>query len=541
MKKRFVQRQVVEPPRTPRDDAADACHHLMDLQRTAGNQAVLTWLARCNSRPTGTSENSVPTPTVQRGVQTIQQEGRKGKLYLSTWQQRVIDEGLSNTRPDVFESEKEAAVADREWKAFYESRSRDREARSVGSQVSPGSKPPTLTEVTQAKSRLRHREERSAIPPPRPARPDPTSSPLVSVTEKAQGRGAVSPPPTRPPRPARPELSSSPSTSETDRAQGRGLAPRPPGRSLQSGNGPQPQWNDLEPVLRSDLDDVWGRHQKEAYRTWIDLYEGWYKASDKKDGGRGGKYPPVGAKDVQTRIYINTTVQGERPIHDWVTQNIAPRPGVAAVKSGGPELAAWVRDVIVIYVSSDATVREVIQSLRRYPVKEHFVDELVRSTRGVSGLAGVGIGSDPPDVDLLQEEYLETKSPEWKESHDVRQVGRPSFSEYRARLIFQALVESDTDQQRFRQLVMRGFLEGGIDPGNPSKQGTPSPSVLERLGLVTEKRRIEAVVTSVEEKKPGGEVYDHGALWEVVEYIGPGEPCGPQQRPTYTYRAKRFE
>jgi hypothetical protein len=102
-------------------------------------------------------------------------------------------------------------------------------------------------------------------------------------------------------------------------------------------------------------------------------------------------------------------------------------------------------------------------------------------------------------------------------------------------------VESDTDQQRFRQLVMRGLLEGGIDPGNPSKQGSPSPSVLERLGLVTEKRRIEAVVTSLEEKKPGGEVYDHGVVWEVVEYIGPGEPYGTQQRPTYTYRAKRFE
>jgi hypothetical protein len=98
----------------------------------------------------------------------------------------------------------------------------------------------------------------------------------------------------------------------------------------------------------------------------------WYKASDKKDGKRGGKYPPVGAKDVQTRIYINTTVQGERPIHDWVKQKIASQPGVAAVKSGGPELAAWVRDVIVIYVSSDATVKEVIQSLRDYPVKEHL-------------------------------------------------------------------------------------------------------------------------------------------------------------------------
>jgi hypothetical protein len=46
----------------------------MDLQRSAGNQAVLTWLARCNSRPTGTSEDSVPTPTVQRVVQTIQQD-----------------------------------------------------------------------------------------------------------------------------------------------------------------------------------------------------------------------------------------------------------------------------------------------------------------------------------------------------------------------------------------------------------------------------------------------------------------------------------
>lgn len=98
----------------------------------------------------------------------------------------------------------------------------------------------------------------------------------------------------------------------------------------------------------------------------------WYKASDKKDGKRGGKYPPVGAKDVQTRIYINTTVQGERPIHDWVKQKIASQPGVAAVKSGSPELAARVRDVIVIYVSSDATVKEVIQSLRDYPVKEHL-------------------------------------------------------------------------------------------------------------------------------------------------------------------------
>jgi hypothetical protein len=47
-----------------------------------------------------------------------------------------------------------------------------------------------------------------------------------------------------------------------------------------------------------------------------------------------------------------------------VKQKIASQPGVAAVKSGGPELAAWVRDVIVIYVSSDATVKEVIQSLR---------------------------------------------------------------------------------------------------------------------------------------------------------------------------------
>jgi hypothetical protein len=310
---------------------------------------------------------------------------------------------------------------------------------------------------------------------------------------------------------------------------------------MQSGNGPQPRWDDLEPVLRSDLDDVWGRHRKKAYRTWNDLYWEWYKASGKKDGKRGGEYPKVGAKDVRTRIYINTTVQGERPIHDWVKQNIASKPGVAAVKSGGPELAAWARDVIVIYVSSDSTVDEVLQSLRHYPVKEHFVDELVRSTRGVSGLAGVGIGSDPPYVDLLQEEYLETKSPEWKESHDVGRVGQPSFSEYRARLIFQALVESDTDRQSFRQLVMRGFLEGGIDPENPSKQGSPSPSVLERLGLVTEKRRIEAVVTSVEEKKPGDEVYDHGVFWEVVEYIGPGEPWGPQQRQTYTYKAHRFE
>jgi hypothetical protein len=86
---------------------------------------------------------------------------------------------------------------------------------------------------------------------------------------------------------------------------------------------------------------------------------------------------------------------------------------VAAVKSGGPDLAAWARDVIVICVSSDSTVDAVIQSFRRYPVKEHCVDELVRSTQGVSGLAGVGIGADPPHVDLLEEEYLKIRSPAW--------------------------------------------------------------------------------------------------------------------------------
>jgi hypothetical protein len=57
---------------------------------------------------------------------------------------------------------------------------------------------------------------------------------------------------------------------------------------------------------------------------------------------------------------------------------------------------------------------------------------------------------------------------------------------------------------------------------------------------VTEKRRIEAVVTSLDEKKPGEEVYDHQAFWEVLQYIGPGKPCGPQERRTYTYKAQRF-
>jgi hypothetical protein len=105
------------------------------------------------------------------------------------------------------------------------------------------------------------------------------------------------------------------------------------------------------------------------------------------------------------------------------------------------------------------------------------------------------------------------------------------------------LVKSGTNHHGFRQLVTQGFLEGGIDPGNPSKQGTPSPSVLERLGLVTEKRRIEGVVTSVleGEKKPGEEVYDHGFYWEVLEYIGPGKPSGPLGLSTCMYKAQRFE
>ncbi|RDJ94094.1 hypothetical protein B4Q13_17225 [Lacticaseibacillus rhamnosus] len=117
---------------------------------------------------------------------------------------------------------------------------------------------------------------------------------------------------------------------------------------------------------------------------------------------------------------------------------------------------------------------------------------------------------------------------------------QPRLADDGVQIVRRQQIDRGDFRQRFRQLVLRGFLEGGIDPGDPSRQGTPSPSVLERLGLVTEKRRIEAVVTSLDEKKRGDEVYDHGTYWEVLEYIGPGKPVGPQGHRSYTYRAQRF-
>jgi hypothetical protein len=297
----------------------------------------------------------------------------------------------------------------------------------------------------------------------------------------------------------------------------------------------------VDPALRADLEDVWTRHRKQPYASWSDLYSQWYKVSERKVAPHRGDYSPAAAKHVRTRIYLNVTAKGERQVYAWVQERIATISGVAAVKSGGPDLAAWARDVIVIYVAEDSAIDAVIQALEACPFREHFVDELVRSTRGVTGLPGVGIGDDPPDVDELREEYMEDKGREWRERHEVDRLERPSFSQYRAQLIFHALMGSGGDQESFRHRVIQGFREAGIDPRDPSVQGAASPSVVESLGLVTTKERIETVVTSTEDTAPGRYVWDSGHDWEVIEYLGPGKPFGPRDLPTYVYRVFRYQ
>jgi hypothetical protein len=525
----------------------------MELQRTAGNQAVLRWLTRCQSVPDGTSESSTPTPTVQREVLFIEQEGDKGRLYYSSWQQQAIDKGLSTARLELFSTEKEATAADQRWRAFYQSQASAREPRSVGSGNPLGFTAPTLTELKQVKSRLRHEGELSVTsPPPLPERSEPRTSPSV-VPEKPQGQGGGPPRRPPPPPPERSEPRTSPSVvperpqgqggGPPRRPLGRGLAPRPlPIPSMQSGSSSHLRWKDLEPALRSDLEDVWTQHRKKPFGSWNDLYSNWYKVSKKaKDGPHGGEYSQAVAKNVSARIYINVTPEGERQVYAWVKETLASVSGVADMKSGGPDLAAWARDVIVIYVSQSSAVDAVIETLKGCPLRKYFVDELVRSTRGVIGLPGVGIGADPPYVDELQEEYLQAKDPQWTQSHDIALAGRPSFSEYRARLIFQALAEAGTDQDRFHHLVIQGFVQAGISPTSPSEQGTPSPSVLERLGLVTEKPRIDAEITSTEEKTAGEEVFHGGNFWVVIKCLGTGEPYGPRKLTTYVYQAFRYE
>ncbi|MGW5716238.1 T3SS effector HopA1 family protein [Amycolatopsis sp. NPDC003865] len=196
----------------------------------------------------------------------------------------------------------------------------------------------------------------------------------------------------------------------------------------------------------------------------------------------------------RSRLYLNPHPRHVADVYRFVKDHIDSIPGVIWVKLADHARAMTVRDVIVIYLSTEHPGAEqaVVGALRDYQSRHagHFVDEVPRLTRCL--LPGVGVGDEPPNSDLvgMAEKQAQAMTSEELDRHEI-DFGSFSFSTYRSTLVVRAIQDAGGRLDLFQSLVAEYFARAGIDLADPARQGPADPSALRVLGMVREKTRDE--------------------------------------------------
>jgi hypothetical protein len=254
---------------------------------------------------------------------------------------------------------------------------------------------------------------RAAVPVSRPVPSSPSSPPPVDT------RRLDRPVPSRPPRPADasgqrpPQPTAHPPILGGGRPSGMGPQSQAPATAPSPSSARPDRLPPLSPQHQADVRSLATVDLDAIKSTWgvktdEEAMEMAYAWSETKHRGRGPEQGPGtephsfeihgSTSNVQYRVYLNTTQSGTQAVSDWLRKELPS----AGHKQSSPGWAADRRDAIVIYVRPDPGLQAVLDAVRAYQSdprrKAHFVDELVRLTRPVPGLRGVGVADEPLNI-----------------------------------------------------------------------------------------------------------------------------------------------
>jgi hypothetical protein len=184
--------------------------------------------------------------------------------------------------------------------------------------------------------------------------------------------------------------------------------------------------------------------------------------------------PPLGPDkqpaDITQRVYLNLKAQYATKVMAFIVNAVVVGlPGIAEAKICGPAAVGERTDVVVIYSKGEVTTNAVLERLAEYQRLENqdkyferFVKQTPLMTEQARLLHGVSVGAEPRyDPDELPEQIQRIQG--------IR--GQQSFGSFRARLIYQALQTvkkgRDKDFESFKSLVIRYFIDAGLEPMNP--------------------------------------------------------------------------
>ncbi|MEV4149433.1 T3SS effector HopA1 family protein [Amycolatopsis sp. NPDC049691] len=287
---------------------------------------------------------------------------------------------------------------------------------------------------------------------------------------------------------------------------------------------PPAAWSAFPVGVRKQLMEMWDKWQR-GETDAASFYDDFYKQSDAKramDVPSAGQYvAALAAQDLlgstpkeqaadsksgypltlghkggspRSRLYLNPHPRHVADVYRFVKDHVDSIPGVIWVKLADHARAMTVRDVIVIYLSTEHPGAEqaVVGVLRDYQSRHggHFVDEVPRLTRGL--LPGVGVGDEPPNSGLvgMVEKQTQAMTSEELNRHEI-DFGSFSFSTYRSTLVVRAIEDAGGIGGRvdvFQSLVAEYFARAGIDLTDPARQRPADPSALPILGMLRQAR-----------------------------------------------------